>query len=134
MAAKPESTFIAAVHRHLPPLAELYRMKNNNPYISGIADCWYSGQRDLWVEYKFIVVPKRPDTVISIDLSALQRDWLSSRHIEGRNVWVVVGCKEGGVVFEDTTWEQPITAAKFRGRLLGRPGVAQHLSSFLLAP
>ena len=137
MAAKPESTFTASVHRHLPPTAELYRMKNNNQYVSGIADCWYSAKRDLWVEYKFLIVPKRDSTVIDLVeggkiLSALQQDWLEGRHQEGRNVWVIVGCKEGGVVFKDTAWKQPLTAADFRSRMLARPAVAAALTSFVM--
>jgi hypothetical protein len=95
MSAKPENTFISSVHKHLP--VELYHMKNNNPYNSGIADVWYSGvEQDLWVEYKFLVIPKRGDTVIDLvggknpSISALQQTWLKDRDVEGRNVGVIV--------------------------------------------
>lgn len=138
MAAKPENTFIASVHRHLPPPSELYRLKNHNEYNAGVADCWYSGVNDLWVEYKFVIVPKRASTMIDLTggknppLSALQQDWLASRHREGRNVWVIVGCREGGVVFKDMAWEQPVTAEEFRNHLCSRAGVAAEILSFLL--
>lgn len=138
MAAKPETTFIQSVHRHLPPPSQLYRMKNHNEFNAGIADCWYDGAVDLWVEYKFITIPKRGSTVIDLcggknpDLTALQQDWLRSRHNNGRSVWVIVGCKEGGVVFKDMTWETPVTAIEFRERLQSRAEVAQTLTSFLL--
>ena len=57
MAAGPETRFIASVHRHLP--VDLHHEKMHNAYRGGTADCWYSGQKDdLWVEYKFITVPK----------------------------------------------------------------------------
>lgn len=138
MAAKPETTFIQSVHRHLPPPSQLYRMKNHNEFNAGIADCWYDGAVDLWVEYKFITIPKRGSTVIDLcggknpDLSALQQDWLRNRHNNGRSVWVIVGCKEGGVVFKGMTWETPVTAIEFRERLQSRAEVAQTLTSFLL--
>jgi hypothetical protein len=131
VAAKPENTFIASVHRHLPPVDELYRMKNNNEYVSGIADCWYSADRDLWVEYKFVVLPKRPDTMIPITVSPLQQDWLKCRQAEGRNIWVIVGCKEGGVVFKDMTVLRPVMAAVFRELIRSRNEIAKSLVSFL---
>ncbi len=126
MSAKPETTFIAGVHKHLPPgRTEPYWMKNNNVYTAGIWDCWYSGTRDdLWVEYKFVVLPKRGETLVSIELSALQKDWGKDRMHEGRNLVVIVGCKEGGVIFENFGWEADITAAAFRSRLMPRAALA----------
>lgn len=99
MAVKPESTFIAGVHKHLP--AAVYRMKTNNPYVAGIPDCYYSGiGGDLWVEYKF--VPKIPKNgTVKIALSALQRRWIEGRATEGRNVAVIVGSPEGAMIFDD---------------------------------
>ena len=128
MAAKPETTFIASVHKHLPPT--LYRVKNNNEYTAGIADVWYSGVRDLWVEYKFIVVPKRPDTVIDLitgknpAISYLQQEWLRSRHEEGRSVGVIVGSKDGGVWFPGLTWDATYPAKKFLSLLQTRKDLA----------
>lgn len=129
MSSKPENTFIASVHRHLP--TDLYRMKNHNPYNSGIADCWYSGTAaDLWVEYKFLVLPKRPTTVIDLisgdnpAISHLQQEWLRGRHEEGRQVGVIVGCKDGGVWFPGQTWDTTYTMEQFRSRLLPRKELA----------
>ena len=128
MSHGPETTFIGSVHRHLP--VGLYRMKNHNQYNGGIADCWYSGKRDLWVEYKFLQVPKRDDTEILLAypnkkmLSPLQQDWLRERHLEGRNVAVIVGCKEGGAIFLNLEWEVKLTAKQFRERLVSRKDVA----------
>lgn len=118
----PENTFIGSVHKHLP--VGLYHMKNHNIYNGGIFDCWYSGARDLWVEYKFINVPVRDATVINLDLSELQIDWGRSRHAEGRKVGVIVGCKAGGVWFPDVEWGTPITAGEFRARTQSRPFLA----------
>lgn len=126
MAAKPENTFIASVHKFLPPgRHDPYWMKNNNEYTSGIADCWYSGALDdLWVEYKFIVIPKRGTTLLKPELSALQEQWCHGRMAEGRNVAVIVGCKEGGVIFQNLEWESEISAAAFKVRVQDRKEIA----------
>lgn len=128
MSQGPENTFIGSVHKHLP--AGIYRMKNHNQYNGGIADVWYSGVRDLWVEYKFIVVPKRPDTVIDLitgknpAISYLQQEWLRSRHGEGRSVGVIVGSKDGGVWFPGLTWDATYPAKKFLSLLQTRKDLA----------
>lgn len=122
MSSKPETTFTKAVNDKLPPgRHDPYWMKNNNQYTSGIWDVWYSGNvADLWVEYKFIVLPKGGDVIIKPQLSKLQEDWGWERHAEGRNMAVIIGCKEGGVVFENLEWESEITAAAFKVRIQSR--------------
>ena len=138
MARGPENTFIGSVHKHLPP--SLYRVKNHNEYNSGIADCWYSGKRDLWIEYKFIEVPKRDTTLIDLVggknpmLSHLQQEWLKQRALEGRNVWVIVGCKEGGVFYRERTWETPVTADDFRAEIQSRKDLAAEIANFTGVP
>lgn len=128
MARKAETTFIASVHRHLP--LGVHREKMNNPYRSGTADVWYSGRKDLWVEYKFIqAMPKRDDTLIALDLSENQKIWLEHRHNEGRNVAVICGCKAGGVLFTNLSWVQPLTAKQFASKVQSR----QMLAEWLLA-
>jgi hypothetical protein len=127
MSTKPENQFISGIHKHLVPT--VYRMKNNNPYTGGVADCWYSGTKgDLWVEYKFIVLPKRPDTEITLDLSALQLEWLRNRHNEGRRVEVIVGATEGGVIFISRDWEEPILTQNFKERIRTRKQLAEYIA------
>ena len=100
-------------------------MKMSNPYVGGIPDLWYSGDRDdLWVEYKFIVVPKRDETLVHIDLSPLQERWLAQRFLEGRNVAVVVGCKQGGVFMRAEQWAQTWSTGQFNGAMSSRQGLA----------
>lgn len=137
MSKGPENTFIGAVHRHLP--AELYRMKNSNMYNGGIADCWYSGQQcDLWVEYKFLEVPKRTHTEIQLcdikkpyALSALQQEWLRDRYEEGRNVAVVVGSKDGGVVYPGMEWATFISTETFQRNLVTRKEIAEWITRYV---
>lgn len=134
----PENTFIGSVHKHLPPVEDFFRMKNHNVYIGGIADVWYSGTKDLWVEYKFIVVPKRDDTVIDLIskppkgdsiISSLQQKWLKDRYGEGRSVAVIVGSKEGGVLFLGNSWGKTYTAATFRSLLRTRAQLAKTIQT-----
>ena len=127
MSRGPENTFIASVHKHLAPA--VYSMKNHNEYNGGIADVWYDGPLgDLWIEYKFITVPKRDDTIVKIDLSELQKNWLRDRYDNGRNVSVIVGCKDGGVWFDNREWEEPINAGEFRRCLIPRHELAVIIS------
>jgi hypothetical protein len=112
MNSGPETRFIASIHRRLPK--ELHWEKMANPYRGGTADCWYSGKNDLWIEWKYIELPKRESTILKLPLSALQDDWLRNRWNEGRNVWVIVGCKEGGVRFAEGDWHIPMTAGVFK--------------------
>lgn len=105
-------------------------MKNHNQYNGGIADVWYSGKKDLWIEYKFVALPKRSETLIDLIggkapmLSHLQQNWIRSRHAEGRSVGVLVGSKEGGVWFSGTTWDNTQSCADYKARILDRKGVA----------
>lgn len=127
MSRGPETTFIQSVHRLLPK--KVYRMKNHNEYNGGIADCWYDGPvGDLWVEYKFVVLPKRDSTQVRVDLSPLQLEWLRDRKFNGRNVVVIVGCKEGGVWLDHPRrWEQDYPAATFRTMIESRQEIADHI-------
>lgn len=124
----PENTFIGSVHKHLPK--SVYHMKLHNPYISGPADVWYSSTRDLWIEYKYVMLPKRCTTVIIPGLTQLQLDWCRTRRAEGRNVLVIVGCKEGGVVLRDErTWELGLPRAAFASQIRSRPDLAAFILS-----
>lgn len=106
MSLKPETKFIAKVHKLLP--AWLYHVKMANPFVGGIPDQWYSGTKaDLWVEYKW--VEKTPTKPFTPKLSALQLIWLGNRCREGRNVVVIVGFPDGGCIFTNWAWEHSVT-------------------------
>lgn len=132
MSAKQETTFIGGVHKKLPPgRVNPYWMKNSNTYTAGIWDVWYSGSAaDLWVEYKFIEVPKRGDTLILPNLSELQLKWGRDRAREGRNVAVIVGCKEGGVIFENQEWESEMSASAFKVMIRSREELAKWIMAY----
>ena len=123
MAVKPENQFISGVHSHMEK-HKPHREKMNNPYSSGTADVWYSGNKaDLWIEYKFL--PRTPQRgVVTAALSELQKLWLRGRHEEGRNVRVIVGCPSGGVIMRSTEWENPMPVEEFNERIASRKELA----------
>lgn len=128
MSRGPENTFIAGLKRYLPP--ELYVLKNNNQYHAGVPDLWISGNKaDLWLEIKFIVLPKRSDTPIKINLSELQKNWLRSRSAEGRHVAVIVGSKSGGVYFNDLSWDYTYTSDDFARLSQTRQALAAEIAA-----
>jgi hypothetical protein len=75
------------------------------------------------------VLPKRADTLVATGLSTLHLEWGRGRHAEGRQVAVIVGCKEGGVVFVDGAWEFPLSCAAFRASLQSRREIAAKMSA-----
>lgn len=128
MASKPETTLYGYIHKHLP--REVYRMKNNNPFVGGIPDCWYSGNvHDLWIEYKWLPrVPQRGVVSPTKLLSDLQAKWLRERHNEGRKVAVVIGCPSGGVALAGLTWEVDIPAKEFVSQVQSRLALADWIT------
>lgn len=127
MSVKPETTFIHSIHKHLPKT--VYHMKNNNPYLGGVPDVWYSGSKDLWVEYKFLPrVPQRGRVRPAELLSPLQAEWLNGRYKEGRTVAVVIGCPTGGVLLlNPDEWGAELAASEYTQRLLDRKSIASWL-------
>lgn len=125
---KAENQFIASVHKHLPLV---YREKMNNPYRRGTADVWYSGAKgDCWVEYKYVPGDiRRRRTNVPVDVTAQQLKWLSDRAREGRRVYVIVGCTEGGVMFDAMAGITPLAPSVFLGSVLSRKELADVISS-----
>jgi len=124
---KPENTFIASVHRHLP--VDLYHMKTHNAYISGPADVWYSGHvADIWVEYKYAThIPKSQNDYV-LDLTPLQSEWLHARYLEGRRVYVILGMEQGGIIFQDLNWEDGHTKSMLEENVMNRKDIAEWIS------
>lgn len=109
-------------------LPRLYYMKNNNPYIAGIFDSWFSGEAgDCWIEFKYEpVMPVR--RILVPDLSPLQVAWGRGRHHEGRNVFVVVGHESSGLLLtEPDDWTKAFAPEEFRSRLIPNSEIADYI-------
>jgi len=106
-------------------------MKNNNPFLAGIPDCWYSGiLDDLWVEYKYLAI-ETPRVTVVPDLSQQQLHWIKTRRDEGREIWVVVGYKKGVVMFRHMTdIEQGISPELFIERTISRKELADEITAY----
>ena len=128
MAAKPENTFIAAIHKKLGA-ERPYFEKMYNPLRSGTPDVFYSGDRGtMWIEYKYL--PRIPRSAeILPDLTLRQRRWLNDRHEEGCNVAVVLGTPTGGVIYRNKEWDVPISHTELAARLVSRDVVAGWIRS-----
>ena len=136
MSQKPETLFSNAIRKALPH--EIYSMKNNNEYVAGVPDLWFSGVGgDLWVEMKFIPklpvrVPIRPYDL----LSALQSEWLSHRYEEGRNVAVIIGCKRAreyeGIILQDRAWDFDIEPDSFDKVIRSKSSIVEFIQKQVL--
>lgn len=122
----PENSFIRGVHRYVTAYFE----KTNNPYRGGTPDCYYEDTGMLWIEYKFIVVPKREDTPVLANLSELQKSWLRRCHDKTGRARVVIGCKAGGALLQSPgEWEEPMPARRFKQLVLSRPALGAAISA-----
>ena len=128
MAAKPENTFIASIHKKFSG-GKPYFEKMYNPLRSGTPDVYYSGDAgQLWIEYKFL--PRIPRSAeILPDLTPRQSRWLNDRFVEGRNVAVVLGTPDGGVIYRNQEWDSPLSSTELAARLVSREEVARWIIS-----
>lgn len=131
MAAKPETNFSNAIRKALPNT--IYSMKNNNQYVAGVPDLWMSGAKgDIWVEMKFVPkLPSRAPLRPSSLLSELQKEWLNTRHKEGRNVCVIIGCKRSreieGIILTQMEWMDDISVNDLSGLIRSKKEIAAWL-------
>ena len=99
-------------------------------YRRGTADVWYSGKKDLWVEYKYDQKPpKRTGRKVAELLTGPQQLWLSGRAKEGRNIAVIVGSPNGGLIYKGSSW---IDAAYTVETILARGNSKRDISAWIL--
>jgi hypothetical protein len=115
---KPEGLFIDAIHSKME--SDVFRQAMAVMMSNGTPDRYYDGNRDLWVEYKWL--PKPPKRKFVPNLSQLQLRWLQRRHAAGANAWVIVGFppnegatvgKVGIVVTDPREWELGVDPKKY---------------------
>jgi hypothetical protein len=102
-----EHGFIKAVHRHIP--SEVYRWKIHDTYTGGVPDAFYCGPAgSLWVEYKYIKLPKRKTTVVTFGTSELQRIWLTRMALYGQTTLLAIGWQQSAQVFYGSNLQQKV--------------------------
>lgn len=132
MARKPETQFIAAVHRHLDP--RVYREKMCNPFRGGTPDMYYEGPLGIcWIEYKWsskttLNVVDLSNLKVVPHVSALQQKWLMRAHGNGVSVAVVVGVKSDALILVGLDWQQRQTYAQFQYGLMAPFRIAQWIA------
>lgn len=134
MAQKPEAKYKTKIHRYLDK--SIYRQGMFTPFSGGTPDTWYSGKKDIWIEYKWdIKTPKTIDlckkTVKYPKISRKQQRWLTGRSWEGRNVAVIYATPDGGHIFLHRTWEIPMSREIFISIALPPKKVAQWIEDFV---
>ena len=107
-----EHSFIRAIHKQLH--ADLYHWKIRDSYTSGIPDTFYAGPKAiLFIEYKFVKLPKRSTTLIKCNLSRLQNQWLKQMDRFNVPVAVVIGTDHKHLILEKGVWEKTFFKESF---------------------
>ncbi len=142
MSRKPENKFMDAVHKQLPDDA-IYVMKITPVFTSGEFDVLYEGYaHDLFVEYKFLELPKRRDTMIHPHnmLSDKQIKWGNRRvaRTAGSNrppPHMAIGTKVDGnyygLLLEYTPTISPLTSETFREYMKPAKEIANRILSLV---
>lgn len=131
-----EHQWVSSLHQSMRKKYDDIKIwKINDDYAGGVPDaCYFGPASTLWVEYKYLVIPKRDSTIIDLTdknryLTALQQDWLTNLYLFNISHAVIVGSPEGGVVFPGNSWKTPITTKEFRSRVIPKNKIAEILHS-----
>lgn len=135
MATKPEAQFRNGVHKYLPSMDEVHHEAVGGAYSKGIPDQYYDGcYYDLWIEWKYANHIPRVLNLLNTTqpkLSEHQQRWLERAYRNGRNVCVIVGFPEGGIILSEMTWMQPLPGEVIKEMLFSRKELAQYITEFV---
>ena len=88
----------------------------------------------MWAEYKYFPTDRDSFTLLKPEktpkLSRPQQHWLNSRYDEGREVVVIVGMPNGGVILRDKAWMHAVEVEC----LLSRKEIASRILTFCSGP
>lgn len=123
-----EHGFIKAVHRHLPP--EVYRWKIHDTYTGGVPDAFYMGPAGcLFVEYKYVKLPKRADTIVKFNLSPLQTNWLTRAINWGQLVALIVGFDQSATIITRPTHFKGMIKHKLQEEAIPLPTIGEWITN-----
>ena len=125
-----EHTFIAKIHKRLPP--DVFRWKINDTNQAGVPDAMYRGPAGLlFVEYKWLnSLPKKETTPVKINVSPIQSNWLMGHYSHGQKIAVIVGTPENGaLIHTKTSWRFPINNVLFNELAVSHNDVAAWITA-----
>tara|TARA_B100000401_G_C52680497_1_gene659433 strand:+ start:398 stop:835 length:438 start_codon:yes stop_codon:yes gene_type:complete len=97
-----EHSFVKSVHRKLDK--SVYVWKIADRYSGGVPDAMYAGPAGiLFIEYKYIKLPKRPTTIIKTGLSPLQEQWITQMQQWKHPTWLVIGAEKSCLILNKLT-------------------------------
>lgn len=135
MAKKPEAQFRDGVHKYLPKMEKVHHEGVGGAYSKGIPDQYYDGKcYDLWIEWKYANhIPKNLNLLntTSPKLSEHQQRWLKRAYNNGRNVCVIVGFPEGGIILSAMAWEETWPKEIIKEMIMSRKELAQYITDFV---
>jgi len=127
-----EHSFIRAVHRKLPP--DVMRWKIHDTYTGGVPDAWYAGPAGtLFVEYKYVSLPKKSTTRIKIGLSEQQRLFLNRLIEYHLHCAVIVAHQNGASIFSPAEVDVGFTKKSF-STPLSVPDIADWITNSVTIP
>lgn len=130
MSAKAETVYAQGVNKQIP--THIYREKMANPYRGGTPDFFYEARKQAWVEYKFVELPKREETLIKPNLSALQLAWLQRCYDNGHTAAVVIGSRAGGIMLRAPgNWLHGVSAGHFIENIKTKKEMAQLITALV---
>jgi hypothetical protein len=88
----------------------------------------------LWIEYKYKKIDI-PRAQVVPDLSKLQQRWIKGRQEEGREVWVILGTKTGGVIYKRyDDMVDGITPLAYLENIMTRKQLAETIAAYTGVP
>ena len=90
------------------------RWKIHDTYTGGVPDAWYAGPAGtLFVEYKYVLLPKKSTTRIKVGLSAQQRLFLNRLIEYHLPCVIIVAHQTGAAIFSPTEVDNGLLKESF---------------------
>ena len=126
-----EHGFVRSVHRQLSP--DVFVWKINDKYAGGVPDAFYAGPaRCLFVEFKYVTLPKKETSLVRTNLSEQQKLWLNRMLAMDKNVAVVIGSDSGGLILSSGAWNSQVTKTTFTKYALSNNKISAWIESLCL--
>lgn len=131
-----ERSFIDSVHRQVDPEWNLHKQAMTGVMgTSGTPDYYYEAFNwYVWIEYKYVDnlpgVIRLYDRSKKYSLSALQNRWLDRAHKNRTRAAVVLGSKQGAIIFVNGAWNCDVNIDyASQHRCIHPPGIVAHFAA-----